>query len=402
MRKLPPRIDFTRMNWRWRGLPADTAAFLSEHGTSDALICIKQATTRAVYRIGRYFLKVDWDPRLKNRLFPAARSEYKTAQRLAAAGIGTVRHLGWGRSGRFSALVTEVWHEDAEDVFSYWYKHFVYDAQDPAGFLAGFAAMLRKLLSLPLHHGDFHLGNILYSPGTGEFTLVDLHHVKTGRPLTAGEKLRLLHVVVELRAAVRPQTLLQIFWDVAAFDADTAAAQLRKMLTADLLRAQRQWPRRERQLLNGYPKFSEFIAMDGQMLLVRRNMLRQNIFDPAAARRGEYRKIQLDFPAALEQFLFSFWLSLLQVPHVPAAALAANGTLYFPRLPKSCLIPTDRELVNDFNEYLLCLGLNLEDYQCWRHCSGTRLIVADFTSMLACAPDRERFRRHVDPARWRK
>ena len=93
---------------------------------------------------------------------------------------------------------------------------------------------------------------------------------------------------------------------------------------------------------------------------------------------------------------------MLQVPHIPVAALAPDGTLYYPKMPEAAQIPEDREWINSYNEYLLCMGLHLEDYQQWHRCSNNQLVLGDFSSMLAAMPDRTMFQpQDVNPRRWK-
>ena len=284
----------------------------------------------------------------------------------------------------------------------YYYYDLLYKAADTEDFLQGLCLFLRKIVNSPIKHGDFHLGNILYSPSQKDFTLVDLHNVSVAGNHNLSEKASMLRILPELRAGIRPQRMLELFWQIAEIEPDTAAKVIRKKLLDDMTRNQHDWPRRVKQFLSGYPKFSDFVAWNGTVMLVKRDKLRRNLFDPLAADRGEYRTVRLSFQAALEQMLFSFYLSQLQVPHLQVAALAPNGTLYYSKLPDFCKLPEDREWVNSCNEYLLCMGLHLEDYHQWRHCSGNQLVLADFSSMLAAMPDRTMFQPNgVDPHRWR-
>jgi hypothetical protein len=87
---------------------------------------------------------------------------------------------------------------------------------------------------------------------------------------------------------------------------------------------------------------------------------------------------------------------------MPVAALAPDGTLYYPKMTETAQQPDDREWINSYNEYLLCMGLHLEDYSQWLHCTDNQLVLADFSSMLAAMPDREMFRpQNVNPRRWK-
>ncbi|MBE6366476.1 MAG: hypothetical protein E7052_01025 [Lentisphaerae bacterium] len=396
----PRQFDFTRRRWKWHFLPPEVAGELAAGAAPEELVCVKATETRAVYRFENYFIKVSGSYRLREQLNPAAKREYQAYCQLQKNSISAVKHLGWGRCGHYTALVTEVWSDDAVDALNYWYS-LVYKVQDTGDFLEQLSLFLQKIVNSPLKHGDFHLGNILYSPGRKDFTLVDLHNVAVGSEPTLQQKAVMLRILAELRSSVKPQKMLDMFWQIAGIDADMAAAEIRKKLLKDTERNLHDWPRRVKQFLNGYSKFSDFVEYNNAVLLVQRNKLRKNLFDPSAAARGEYRTLRLEFSAALEQMLFSFYLSMLQVPHIPVAALAPNGTLYYPKMPEFCCVPEDREWVNNYNEYLLCMGLHLEDYQQWRHCSNSQLMLADFSSMLAAMPDREIFRpAGVDPRSW--
>lgn len=398
----PRQFDFTRRKWHWHNLPPEIAARLAEEASADELICVKATDTRAVYKFENLFIKVSGSLRIKAQLYPAARQEFEVSCKLQEQNINTVKHLGWGRSGHYTALITEAWTDDAIDALYYWYS-LIYEMKDPTVFLDQLALFLQNTVNSRLKHEDFHLGNILYSPSCGEFTLVDLHNVSLGPEHTFSSRAEMLQILAELRGGLQPQDLLDMFWKSANIDSTTAARVIHRKLVRDMERTNHDWARRLKQFLHGYGKFSDFVMFDNQTLLVQRNKLRKNLFDPAAASRGAYRKIRLAFPAALEQMLFSFYLSLLQVPHVPVAALAPNGTLYYPQLPESFQIPEDREQVNSYNEYLLCMGLYLENYQQLRSCLHTKqLLVTDFSSMLAAMPNRSMFQpEKVDPRTWR-
>ena len=117
----PRHFDFTSHKWSWHHLPPEIAQKLSEHASADELICVKATDSRAVYRFENYFIKVSGSYRIKSQLAPAAREEYNNYCSITAHGIPAVKHLGWGRLGHYTALVTEAWTEDANDALFYWY-----------------------------------------------------------------------------------------------------------------------------------------------------------------------------------------------------------------------------------------------------------------------------------------
>ncbi|MBR2358611.1 MAG: hypothetical protein IKA65_11385 [Lentisphaeria bacterium] len=401
MRMDPQQFGFTLRKWRWHHLPPEIAEKLAAQAAPEELVCIKATETRAVYRFENLYIKVCGSFRCKSILFPAAREEYNAYCKLQKNNIPAVKHLGWGRAGHYTALVTQCWEEDATDALRYWFG-LAYDIRQSDEFLSGLKDFLNVLVNSKLHHGDFHLGNILYSPSKHAFALVDLHNVYLGRERNLKEKAEMLQILVELRSSIRPQKMLTMFNDIADIPPAMAAEVIRKRLIHDMEHLQRHWQRRMKQFLSGYSKFSSFVPYENKILLVKRDKLRRNIFDPAAARRGEYRTIRLGFSAALEQMLFSFYLSMLQVPHVPVAALAPDGTLYYPRMPESAPLAEDREWINSYNEYLLCMGLNLQEYDQWYRCSSNQLVLGDFSTMLAAMPNRKMFQPpEINPREWK-
>lgn len=401
MRMDPRQFDFTQRKWRWRNLDDDTAKLLAEHAAPEDLLCIKSTDSRAVYRFDDLYIKVCGSFKLKDILFPAAKAEYKTYQALANCNIPVVKHLGWGRVGHYTALVTEAWTDDAVDALNYWYK-LLYNVEDTGDFLKSLGEFLKKVIESPLQHGDFHFGNILYSPREKSFALVDLHNVSAGKTHTQTEKLKMLQILAELRGGIRPQYMLEMFSKLSGADEQTAADEIRKRLIRDKERLHHDWLRRRKQFLQGYSKFSDFVVWKNAVLLVQRDKLRKNLFKPSEADKNHYCSIRLSFKAALELMLFSFYLSMLQVPHNPVIALHPNGTVFLEQLPENCIEPDDREWINSYNEYLLCMGLHLEDYSQWRILNNQQLLLADFSSMLAAMPNREMFRpEKVDPRQWK-
>lgn len=393
-------IDFRTSRWHWHSLAPEIIDFLKKSAPSDRR-WVKVGSARAVARTGDFFLKFNRENFWQSRFFPDLRQEFLAARALREAGIATVEHLGWGRRGGVTLLVTRAWHEDARNVADFWYENFVSGGADPTDFLTAFGVYLAELLRKPLRHPDFHLGNILWSPCRQEFALVDLHHVGLGAKKNLPDQLALLEVLPKLREAVTPEVLLNLLCFMTDWDEAGAGRVLRHLLLRERQYVLDQWPRRVGQLLSGYPKFSRFLRWKEQVLLVRHDALRRPLFDPDSAERGAYRKIKMDFPAALERMLFSFYLTLLKIPHLAAAALAQDGTLYWQQPPADAK-KAGRARVNGFNEYLLCFELNSADYGQWIELPGGRLLVADIDPMLNSIPDRAFLRpAGVHPAEWR-
>jgi len=378
-------IDF-RSGWHWRHLSAEVKTFLCGPNSAE-LVWVKRNSDRAVARRGDFFLKFNRLPLWKALFFSPAREEFQAARRLRRARIPTVEHLGYARKGDVTLLVTRAWHPDACNVDDFWSEHMVLGSDDPTDFLAAFAEFFTALMAKGLYHPDFHLGNILWSPGAREFTLVDLHRVSLRPGRAAAGKLFLLEVLPKFRDVVEPATILRLIQVTTGLSAAAAGQLLRRLLEQEHRTVLHQWERRKAQFLAGYPKFSAIVSEGGQSFLIRRDPLRRIMFDPQ--KREEFDAEYLSPENAVARMLFSFYLQLLRIPHRPAAAVAADGTLYLARTEGDR--PAPRAAIRAFNEYLLCFGLTLDDDQAWRQLPGGRIVIGAIQTMLEAVPDRTMF-----------
>ena len=160
-------------NWNWRFA---TPAIAAELGDRPELLLeagreVKSNPVRQVFRCGDYFLK--YDRRSGRRL----RSEWNCAQLIEREGIQLVEHLALGESSAGSILITRAFPE-AEAVSDYFYRTYIEQPGEPAVFLNNFVHFARKVLESRLYHPDFHIGNVLYSPGLNRFALVDAQGVR--------------------------------------------------------------------------------------------------------------------------------------------------------------------------------------------------------------------------------
>lgn len=375
-----------RSGWHWHCLSGEVKNFLCGQGAAE-LVWVKRNSDRAVARCGDFFLKFNRLPLWKALFFSPAREEFQAACRLRRARIPTVEHLGYARKGGVTLLITRAWHPDACNVDDFWSEHMVLGSDEPTEFLAAFAEFFAELLAKNLYHPDFHLGNILWSPGAREFTLVDLHRVSVRPTRTVAEKLFLLEVLPKFREAAAPAIILQLIQVTTGLSEAATGQLLRHLLAREQQAILRQWARRKAQFLAGYPKFSAIASEGGQSFLIRRDRLRRPMFDPK--RREEFDTEHLSPENAVARMLFSFYLQLLRIPHRPVAAVAADGTVYLARLDGDR--PAPRDAVNAFNEYLLCFGLTLDDYQAWRQMPGGRIVIGTLQPMLEAVPDRAMF-----------
>lgn len=121
---------------------------------------------------------------------PKARLEFENAGRLLALGIGAAEPLAWGAADSLwpgeSFLITR---DLAPAVpFTEFVERKGFGAAERRELARGLGAFLARLHDAGVTHPDPHPGNILVAPGAG-FSLLDVHAVHFGRPLSWGDSL---------------------------------------------------------------------------------------------------------------------------------------------------------------------------------------------------------------------
>jgi tRNA A-37 threonylcarbamoyl transferase component Bud32 len=213
----------------WHVLPAGEALFGPAGPNLDAWIrdglaeLVKRGPQRTVYRVrlagGDVFVKrcrIN-TPRawLREVLRPAkARLEFENALALRARGIPSVEPLAWGARHPVlpgeSLFITRC--RDAAEPFER-FLDATYPALPPVGRQAiryrlavELGAVVARMHDAGVAHPDPHPGNLLVEVGPGRpprFTLIDLHAIRFGRPLSWAESLEnlvLLNRWFQLRA----------------------------------------------------------------------------------------------------------------------------------------------------------------------------------------------------------
>ena len=110
--------------------------------------------------------------RLRELLFPRAKGEFKSLERLARLGIPAVEPLAYGVNGTESILITRA-AEHTVTVLEYLRK-FIDGGKTPSErFLRGWGDILYRILDHRLYIPDFHCGNLLYDEAADTFRVVD-------------------------------------------------------------------------------------------------------------------------------------------------------------------------------------------------------------------------------------
>ena len=321
---------------------------------------VKYSDVRSVYKCDGLFLKIEHPEsplrQLKNRMFPKAETEFEIAAKLKAAQIPAVECAGWGSCGSRNILVS---HEfpGASTVGDYFYRNFVYGNRQYEEFANIFEDFLRLLFRSDFFHDDLHLGNILYSPEMGSIVLVDLIDIEEVEELSIAQKRKMHRVILELREGLSEEDMLLAITGTS-IAADTASA--REFFLAgvehEAERRLHEWPKRRRQILDGYHKFIHPLINGDQLVMLCKNHLREEIMAPEQwqdpARRAEFEMHEYTQKEAEVILLRSMFLQLCLVPHRKVAAWELPGKIYFEPEPEIAPAPAGESEMEFFVETL--------------------------------------------------
>lgn len=290
---------------------------------------VKAGAVREVRTDGKIFIKLD-----KRKHHSFAR-EFNRGLELTACGIPTVRPLFFTASEKGSYLATEAFNGIALEDYL---KNNIPDEK----FFLDAASLLKKMLSCGFLHTDFHLGNLLYSPESGKFALVDVEGIrKIPRCLIPLMPRHIsFHLLTEFRSLLNKEQLLQLFRFAGMSKPENFYAAIFSRNAAFIRHS---WPRRRQQILSAYRKFT--FLQDGKLIDSDLEDL------PGTIQWHDNGK-------AL--FLAHFYLKLIRMPHRMAAA-------FDPATGKVALLPgkTDRpdesitrEMIQRMNFYGVKTDIN--------------------------------------------
>ena len=243
---------------------------------------VKTNPVREVRTDGEFFYKLD---RRSGRTFSR---EFQAARLLAERGVPVVEHVWHGVIPAGAVLVTRAL-ADAPTV-----REYVARRVPDAEFRRKFAEFIRDFLATGLGHDDLHIGNILYSVKEGRFVLVDVQAVRRSRrrKLPYG----IVRAVLELRCHLHKAEVCEMLEIVGVPDAERFFDRGLKIEAAAL---KREWGKRRRQILSGYPKFTR---IDGAKLVASSAM-------PEELENLEWRS------GGEAAFVSAFFWELAEIPH---------------------------------------------------------------------------------------
>ncbi|MDD5727386.1 MAG: lipopolysaccharide kinase InaA family protein [Victivallales bacterium] len=310
---------------------------------------VKQNPVRVVFTVGDlFYVKVEqpvghWR-KLRSFLFPKAAREFAVGRALETSGVPVVKHLGWAQRKSENMLLTEAF-SDSHSVLEYWFREIVYGSLEPDAFLAGFGEFLRTFFASGFYHPDFHLGNILYSPVTESFALVDVYGVTHPQRLSARQIAAHNNIFLELSRGLSDSAAIKFIMQVRNDMTLPEAREFwRQGMEKKIARAQKTWPKRRNQILDNYAKFVAVIRTPAGEFLVRK----QPGPVPAAAvsaipdslNGNNFNVIHFPQREAEALWLESFRQELLGIDCLRPLVFEKPGLLYFEKLPAGAHIPT--------------------------------------------------------------
>jgi hypothetical protein len=214
-----------------------TAETVAERFGSAATV--KTNPVREVRTDGEFYYKLD------RRSGHGFAKEFAAAELLASRDIPVVEHVWQGRIAEGELLVTRALCGSPT------VREYLAARVPDAEFRRKFAEFIRDYLASGLGHDDLHIGNILYTVKEGRFTLVDVRAVRSSRR----EKYpyNICRACLELRRHLARREVCAMLELVGVpeplrfFD---------RGLEIEAAALKREWAKRRRQILSGYPKFT--------------------------------------------------------------------------------------------------------------------------------------------------
>ncbi len=324
-------------DWKWE-FASETAA--AELGSTPQNLLetaepVKANPVRKVFRSGEFYLKLDLRP--GDRLS----REWRSAALLATRHIPMVEHLALGRASCGELLITRAL-PDAIQAGTYFHRSCLRDGVPAEEFAESLAEFARQIIGSGLFHPDFHCGNVLYLPERNKFALVDVYGVRKATLFDHFRRYRMERILMELRQALDRGTMLRLLSREGVSAPETFYL---RALRREARRLFHEWPRRRRQILAGYPKFTR---AEGPLL---------RVVDPAGAPADETsgEPVQGDAETLERLLLAHFFLQLACIPHRPALLLDRKRNLLFrARRPAGAASPVS---AGDWPERLAAYGL---------------------------------------------
>ena len=257
-----------------------TAASVAERFGSAA--AVKKNPVREVRTDGEFYYKLDV------RRGHGFAGEFAAAKLLEARRIPVVEHVWQGSIPEGEVLVTRAL-ADAPTVGEYLASR-VPDAE----FRRKFALFIRSYLDSGLGHDDLHIGNILYAVREGRFVLVDVRAVRRSRRRKF--PYNICRAALELRRHLSKCEVCAMLETIGVPEPERF---FDRGLAVEAAALKREWAKRRRQILSGYPKFTR---IEGEKLVA------------VSATPEELKALEWR-PGSEADFVSAFFWEIAEIPH---------------------------------------------------------------------------------------
>jgi hypothetical protein len=376
-------------NWKWQ--IEDTALLHGwfEHWEDIAgKNTVKENPIRIVFKVDDlFYVKLEratgfWH-KIRSTLHPKAAREFAVGQALEAADVPVVKHLGWARNGSANMLLTEAM-PDSRSVLEYWYSEIIYGFLEPNKFLAGFSKFLKTFFTSGFYHPDFHIGNILYSPATENFALVDVYGISFAGKLSPRQIAAHNRIFLELRRGLSDSEAVDFITRTCNnLTSEKARDFWQDGLKNRVAKIQKDWTKRQTQIRNNYAKFIEVVKTPENEFLVRKHpgpvpsIKLTNI--PDCLNGNNFDIIRLSQDEAEELWLESFHWELLGIDHLRPLVFEKPGVLYFEKAPHDAHTPSP-EKTEEFVKRAKTAGIEINS-ETLQQFPGGRITTALDTSL---------------------
>ena len=188
------------------------------------------------------------------------------------------------------------------------------------------------------YHPDFHIGNILYSPTSESFALVDVYGISLPKKLSDSEIAEHTQIVLELYRGLSDSEATNFLMQIRN---DLTLGRAKEIWQAGLeskaLKAQASWQKRQAQIHNNYSKFVEVLNISNNEFLVRKTLGIGSTVSlneiPDCLTGNHFDIMRLSHDDAQNFWMESFYLEILGIDHLRPLIFEKPGVLYFEKAP---------------------------------------------------------------------
>ena len=319
----------------WQFIQSDFAAQLPDifrQLTAENLV--KANLVRKVWQTREHFVKIDF------RSGRALHQEYRNCLRLAEAGLPAVRPEAVGIGKGCGVLITK--RETGCIDLSEYLRTSTPSAVELEKLL-DFVALCRQK---GLRHSDLHSGNILFQPETCRYLLVDVRDARIVPALFASSRDTYLHLLFECRKNLSKDTLLDLISRLGYRDPEKT---YQKQLALESRKLWKNWPKRQKQILSGYRKFTRL--EDDTLYAAKCHIAPSDCETETNSQRA---------------MLVHIFLELAHIPHLAVCSASSRQVL---REKAVDLHPAESGEAADYQMRLKILGFDsqMEDWQIHRN-----------------------------------